>query len=76
MAKRLSKARRAKALNRVLVIARAKANDDSHMLQQGAVRCPLTRPSANLKGMSMPRGIDLDNPGRKPRKSSKRFSTK
>lgn len=65
MAKRLSKDRRAKSLNRKLVIARAKATDDSHMLQQGAVRCALTRSSANLKGLTVPRGISLEGTGSK-----------
>lgn len=65
MGKRLSKARRAKALNRKLVIARAQANDDSCKLQQGRVASPLTRPSANLKGLALPRGIPLDGQGRR-----------
>lgn len=63
MTKRLSKARRAEMLNRKLVIARAKHTDDAHMLQQGAVRCALTRPNALLKGPGLPRGTSLEGSG-------------
>ena len=74
MGKRLSKARRSKALNRKLVIARAHANDDSHLLQRGAIQSPLTRSAANIKGLALPRGISLDTSGRKPRASPQRFT--
>lgn len=86
MAKRLSSARRAKALNRALVIDRAKANDDSQKLQQGAVKSALVRPAANLKSMSVPRGISLEGNGSagkvvkgalvRARPTKKRFSVK
>lgn len=58
MAKRLSKARRQAALNHALVYDRAKRNDDSSKMQQGAVKCALARSAVNLSGLHMPRQSD------------------
>lgn len=75
MAKRLSKARRAKALNRSLVIGRAKANDDSVKMQQGAVQCALSRPTANYV-MTLGRATSWESTGTKSRPSKQRWSAK
>lgn len=58
MGKRLSKARRQAALNHALVHDRAKRADDSHMLQQGPVKCALARNAASFTNLRMPKQSD------------------
>lgn len=72
MAKRLSKQRRAAALNRTLVVQRAKAHDDSHLLQQGNVKSGMNRP-AMAQVMQAPRTVSVEGRGElKDRKLSQR----
>lgn len=68
---RLSPKRRREAKVRAALSALAHASDDSHKLQQGAVRCALNR--ATTYKMNVPRSLSLEGTGKAVKAAPKRF---